>query len=143
MCIVAAISINILLRNLFMSPIYGLLDLVEYGLLLLTFSGAPWVLSKYAHVTVDLVTSAVPLNTAQLIARYVSILGFCVSLVVAIYSLEAVVTSQSHGSMIRTAFVIPEWWVLSIMPASFTLLALEFLRQAISPSRNFTTPKGL
>ena len=36
--------------------------------------------------------------------------------------------------MIRTSFVIPEWWVLAIAPAAFALLAAEFLRQTVRPA---------
>jgi TRAP-type transport system small permease protein len=29
--------------------------------------------------------------------------------------------------MIRTSFVIPEWWVLSVMPLAMALMTIEFV----------------
>jgi TRAP-type C4-dicarboxylate transport system permease small subunit len=40
--------------------------------------------------------------------------------------------------MIRTSFVIPEWWVLSVMPFAMALMMIEFLlrfRRAVTAER--------
>ncbi|WP_233270428.1 TRAP transporter small permease [Chachezhania sediminis] len=131
--IALAISANVVLRNAFGTPIFGLLDAVEYGLLLATFLGAPWVLSKSGHVAVDLVTGALPRPTARALARVMAAFGASVCAVVVWYAAQAALISAGKGSMIRTAFTIPEWWVLSVMPAAFALLTIEFVRQAIRP----------
>jgi TRAP-type C4-dicarboxylate transport system permease small subunit len=130
----ALISVNVALRNFAGTTIYGLLDAVEYGLLAATFLGAPWVLSQGAHVTVDLVTAALPARRAAALARATAAVGFVISAVFLWYALEAATTSAARGSMIRTSFVIPEWWVLSIAPVAFALIAAEFLRQTIRPA---------
>mgnify|MGYP007005253296 CR=1 FL=1 len=52
-------------------------------------------------------------------------------------------TAIPRCSMIRTAFTIPEWWTLSVVPLSFALIAVEFLRQAIWPSVRASTEAGL
>ncbi len=141
--IVLGISANVVLRNLFDAPIYGLLDLVEYGLLLVTCLGAPWVLSQGAHVVVDLVTGAVPEQIARVLSRVTATLGCGVALVMVWYSVEAARISFGRGSMIRTAFVIPEWWVLSVMPLTFGLIAGEFLRQILHPHGRRADRSGL
>ena len=131
--VVAGIAGNVFMRNALGIPIYGLLDLVEYGLLLITFLGAPWVLSQSGHVVVDLVTGALPGAVARPLARVVSALGLAVTLVMIWYAWTAAATSQARGSMIRTAFDTPEWWVLSVMPFCLCLIAAEFLRQIVRP----------
>lgn len=141
--IVIGISLNVLLRNLFGAPIYGLLDLVEYGLLVVTFLGAPWVLSQSAHVVVDLVTGALPHAAARQLARAMSAVGLVATLVMVWYALQAVTTSYARGSMIRTAFDTPEWWVLSVMPVAFLLIAAEFLRQIVHPPSRGDAQAGL
>lgn len=128
------ISVNVVLRNAAGTTIFGLLDAVEYGLLAATFLAAPWVLWKNAHVTVDLFTAALPPHLARPLARLVSALGCGVSATFLIYAVEAAMTSAARGSMIRTAFVVPEWWALSVAPAGFALIAVEFLRQTIRPN---------
>lgn len=127
--IVVGITVNVVLRNAFGTPIYGLLELVEYGLLLVALLGAPWVLSKHAHVTVDILSTALPLPVRNIHTRALTTLGFVVSLVICWFAFEAAQASLQRGSMIRASFTFPEWWVLSVMPVSFLLLALEFARQ--------------
>ncbi|MDW4500344.1 TRAP transporter small permease [Sulfitobacter sp. D35] len=141
--IVAGIAVNVVLRNLFGAPLHGLLDLVEYGLLLVTCLGAPWVLSQSAHVVVDLVTGALPDAAARVAARIVACIGCVVSLAMVWYGTTAMMASQARGSMIRTAIDVPEWWVLSVLPAAFVLIAAEFLRQILRPRLRHDAKAGL
>lgn len=128
--IAAAISVNVILRN-FGSPVYGLLDAVEYGLLIATFAGAPWVLWQRGHVMVDLITGALPDALAHRLAQLTALVGLAACAVIFWYAVEAVTISFKRGSMIRTAFTFPEWWALTVAPVGFALLAIEFLRQAL------------
>jgi TRAP-type C4-dicarboxylate transport system permease small subunit len=128
-----SISVNVVLRNTAGTTIFGLLDAVEYGLLAATFLAAPWVLWKHAHVTVDLLTASLKPAVARPLARAVAVLGFVVSAVFLWYAVEAAMVSAARGSMIRTAFVVPEWWALSAAPLGFVLICIEFLRQAVRP----------
>lgn len=128
-----AITINVIVRNSGAGSIFGLLDLVEYALLAGTFLAAPWVLSKNAHVTVDLITAALPMGLARPLARIAALIGVGISAIFVWYGLEALQVSAARGSMIRTSFVVPEWWALSVGPFGFALICLEFLRQAIDP----------
>ncbi|MEY8840074.1 TRAP transporter small permease [Cribrihabitans sp. XS_ASV171] len=137
------ISVNVVLRNLGGTTIFGLLDAVEYGLLAATFLAAPWVLRQKAHVSVDLITSALPDLPRRRLAQAIAIIGFAVALVFTRYAAEAAWSSAARGSMIRTAFTIPEWWVLSIAPLAFTLICIEFLRQVIEPGNRAEKATGL
>lgn len=128
-----AITVNVVFRAIGAGSIFGLLDLVEYALLTCTFLAAPWVLSKNAHVTVDLVTAALPMRFARPLARVTALVGAGTSAIFFWYGLEAMLVSAARGSMIRTSFVVPEWWALSVGPFGFALISLEFLRQAINP----------
>ncbi len=141
--IVAGIALNVVMRNVFGAPIFGLLDLVEYGMLLVTLLGAPWVLSQSAHVVVDLLTGALPDRVALRTARATAGLGCAVSLIMVWYGARAAITSFSRGSVIRTAIDVPEWWVLSVLPCAFALIAAEFLRQMIRPRLRADDRAGL
>ncbi len=141
--IVLAICLNVALRNILGETIYGLFDAIEYGLLAMTFLGAPWVLSKNAHVTVDLISRGLPPGPGRVLARVTNLIGCVVALIFLIYAFQAMAMSMARGSMIRTAFTIPEWWTLSVAPLSFALISVEFLRQAIWPPARATTETGL
>ena len=129
-----AISINVVLRNSAGTTIFGLLDAVEYGLLAATFLAAPWVLWKNAHVTIDLLTANLPAAGARLLARLVSALGCLLSATFLWFAVQAALASAARGSMIRTAFVVPEWLALSAAPIGFALISVEFLRQMLRPT---------
>ncbi len=137
------ISVNVVLRNLGLPTLFGLLDAVEYGLLAATFLAAPWVLARNAHVTIDLVTAALPQAAARRAARAAACIGLAVSGTVAVYGAEAALASAARGSMVRTALVFPEWWALAIVPVAFALIALEFLRQIVRPPALSRTASGL
>lgn len=111
--------------------IYGLLDAIEYGLLAATFLAAPWVLSLNAHVSVDLLVDALTGAPRRTVERLANVLGAVVAGTFLWFALEAVFQSAARGAMIRTAFTIPEWWILAIPPAGMALVVLEFVRKLV------------
>lgn len=137
------IPVNVALRNAFDSSIYGLLDAIEYGLLAATFLAAPWVLSLNAHVSVDLLVEALPKGLRSVIDAIANGVGLLATSVFLWFAIEALAQSVARGSMIRTAFVLPEWWVLSIAPVSAILILIEFLRRLVRPRSRAIRAVGL
>lgn len=129
-----AIPVNVVLRNGFGTAIYGLLELIEYGLLAATFLAAPWVLAKNAHVSVDLLVSALRPGARRLLEALANLVGAGVSAVFLWYAVEAALRSMARGSMVRASFVFPEWWLLSIAPLAMALILVEFLRRLLRPA---------
>lgn len=121
------ITVNVVLRAGFSSSIYGLFEAIEFGLLAATFLAAPWVLARNAHVTVDIGLMVLPERPRRIVARLTNLLGAALCAIFVYYSLTAALASAARGSMIRTSFVIPEWWVLSVIPFAMTLMMVEFL----------------
>lgn len=138
--IATAITINVILRSTGLPVLYGTLDAVEYGLLLGCFLGTPWVLAQRAHVQVDLLVDALPAIQKKRLAQFTNAIGALLCISFAYYGFQAMSASLARGAMIRTSFVIPEWWSLAIVPLSMSLCAIEFARQMFV-SRN--TPKDL
>ncbi|MFW6076365.1 MAG: TRAP transporter small permease [Hyphomicrobiales bacterium] len=133
------ITVNVVLRAGFSSAIFGLFDAIEFGLLAATFLAAPWVLARNAHVTVDIALMTLSDRQRRLVGRLTNLLGAALCAVFIYYSLTATLASAARGSMIRTSFAIPEWWVLSVMPFAMTLMMVEFLlrtRRAVTAERH-------
>lgn len=133
------ISVNVVLRAGFSSSIFGLFEAIEYGLLAATFLAAPWVLARNAHVTVDIGLLLLPERLRRIVARLTNLLGATLCGIFVYFSLTAAFASAARGSMIRTSFVIPEWWVLSVVPFAMTLMMVEFLlrtRRGITAERH-------
>lgn len=131
--IAIVISINVALRNLGLPVIYGALDGIQYALMIATFMGAPWVLARDGHVKVDLLTASLAPRTQTMLARVTALIGALSAAVLGWYGFQAAVASAARGSMIRTSFVIPEWWMLAFVPVSLTLCVIVFARKLVRP----------
>lgn len=131
--IAIVICVNVALRNLDLPVIYGALDGIQYALMIATFMGAPYVLSRDGHVKVDLVTQAVSEIARRRLAQATALLGALSAGVLGWYGLQAALASAARGSMIRTSFIIPEWWMLSFLPVSLALCTIVFLRKLVRP----------
>ncbi|MFW8595325.1 TRAP transporter small permease [Cribrihabitans neustonicus] len=141
--ITLVIPLNVALRNLGLPVIYGALDAIEYGLMAAAFLGAPWVLMRNAHVQVDLVTRGLPPGARRLATAMACLLGAAACAVLCWAGLKALGQSYARGSMVRTAFTIPEWWTLTVLPLSMALCALEFLRKLFRPEPDDVPLSGL
>ena len=137
------IAINVVLRNLGLPVIYGALDAIQYALMIATFLGAPWVLSIGGHVKVDLITGAIEERAGRVLTRLTSAIGALTSGVLGWYGLQAVLASAARGSMIRTSFVIPEWWMLAFVPLSLALCTIIFIRRLLYPETAERSMSGL
>ena len=141
--IAVTIAINVALRNLGLPVIYGALDAIQYALMIATFMGAPWVLAQGGHVKVDLLTSALPPQAEQTVGRVTNLIGAVTAGILGWYGLQAAIASAARGSMIRTSFVIPEWWMLAFVPASMALCVAVFLRKVLQPDMPDAPLSGL
>lgn len=141
--IAVLIAINVALRNLGLPVIYGALDAIQYALMIATFLGAPWVLARNGHVKVDLITGALTPQAEAALGRVTHSIGAITAGVLGWYGVQAALASAARGSMIRTSFVIPEWWMLAFVPASLALCVIVFLRKVIWPDVPDTALSGL
>ena len=125
--ITVAISVDVVLRECCTSAIFGLGDLTEHGIAAATFLGAPWVLTKNAHVAVDIVTSQLPYRVRGAMATAVNVVGAAVSAAFFWYLLQALSIAVGRGSMVRGIIVVPEWLTFTAPIVATALLAIGFL----------------
>jgi TRAP-type C4-dicarboxylate transport system permease small subunit len=123
------VSLDVLMRNVGLGTLPWLLELVEYALYGATFLAAPWVLSLGAHVRVDIVVTSLPRRAAAALEVLVDLAGAAVALVLMRYGLEATLEARRIG-----ALIVPEWWLLAVIPFASLLLAVEFVRRALRPA---------
>ena len=55
------------------------LDFAQYGLFVITFFGAPWVLSTNGHITIDLVVERLSPDKAKVLRRISHMIGALMS----------------------------------------------------------------
>ena len=127
LAMVIIVTGDILLRNLIVKGFVWSNEVSEYALYLITLLTAPWLLRRGQHVRLDLILTAVPRRAAWLMEAAGDILGFIVCLVMIRYAWLMTYEAYQLGSITIKNLIFPEWWMLAPLPASFVLLAIEFV----------------
>jgi TRAP-type transport system small permease protein len=124
---VAIVTADVVLRNSVGAGIAWANEVSEYALYVMTLLTAPWLLRRGQHVRLDIVLTLVPARVAWLMEAMGDMLGFAVSVVLARYGLVMTLDSWRLGAITIKNLVFPEWWLLALLPATFALLAVEFV----------------
>lgn len=123
------IVIDVTMRTMGLrSPVFTIAA-SEYALLFATTLAAPWLLHEKGHVVISTFVMTLPPRGRRRLERVMCLLGAVVCAVVAWYALQ--VLFKVEGYEIRS-FEMPRWVVFVTMPICFAMLALEFLRLAVS-----------
>lgn len=124
---VLAISIDLFLRLLGIGNLAGMQEIIEYALFGGVFLTAPWLLRLGAHVRVDLLLSALSPKNLILFERITNVIGCIICLTMTWFAWVNLSNSMMFGAVQMKYFNVPEWWLLSVVLASFSLLAIEFV----------------
>ena len=124
---VLGISIDLFLRLFKLGNLAGVQEIIEYALFAGVFLTAPWILRMGAHVRVDLLLSALSPRWLIVFERVIDVVGFVVCMTMAWYAWVNLSNSLKFNAMLMKYFNVPEWWLLSVVLASFVLLAIEFV----------------
>ena len=119
---------SVAMRNLGMQPFAWLFTSAEYGLLYMTMLGAPWLVRERGHVHIELVTAALPPSLRRVVSRLVAGACVAVSLILAWYGLQLVLTNLERGDFDVRAYFYPRWLLTITFPVAFTFMAVEFAR---------------
>ena len=119
---------SVAMRNLGIQPFAWLFTSAEYGLLYMTMLGAPWLVRERGHVHIELVTAALPPSLRRIVSRAVAGACVVVSLILAWYGLQLVLTNLERGDFDVRAYFYPRWLLTITFPIAFTFMAVEFAR---------------
>jgi C4-dicarboxylate transporter, DctQ subunit len=104
------------------------ITVVEYSLLYLAMSAAPWLVRERGHVYIDLILRALPAAARRMIERIiysVSIVGCLIVTATASYLTWVAVNSDR---MDVRGIDVPLWVSQIPLPVGFFLVAMELLR---------------
>ncbi len=93
----------------------------------MTLLTAPWLLRRGQHVRLDIILTLVPARAAWMMEAVADVLGFAVCVVLIRYGMAMTYDSWRLGAITIKNLVFPEWWLLAPLPATFALLAVEFV----------------
>jgi TRAP-type C4-dicarboxylate transport system permease small subunit len=120
----AAITLDVIARNVGLGTLPWILEVSEYVLPAATFLVAPWLLYRNEHVRLDVLLAGRPwLN------HVANAVGLAVSGVLVVYGVRTILNSAQQGAMVFKSVVFPEWWLYTPVPLCFALLSIEFVRR--------------
>jgi TRAP-type C4-dicarboxylate transport system permease small subunit len=126
--LMVSVVLSVAMRNFGLQPFAWLFTSAEYGLLYMTMLGAPWLVREKGHVHIELVTAALPPRVRRVVSRAVSLACVAVSLILAWYGLELVLTNIERNDFDVRAYFYPRWLLTITFPIAFSFMAIEFAR---------------
>jgi TRAP-type C4-dicarboxylate transport system permease small subunit len=127
--IALGISADVVTRNFRIVNLVWMIEAVEYAILAATFLSAPWVLYQGEHVRVDLFVSSLSASAKHRLDIAANLIGFVVSSLLLYYGARVAYDAYHLDTKIFRTMVVKEWWLLSTLPFSACLMAIEFLRR--------------
>ena len=127
LAMVIVVTADIVLRNTVGGGFAWANEVSEYALYVMTLLTAPWLLRRGQHVRLDIILTLVPPRVAWLMEAVGDLLGFAVCVVLIRYGFAMTHDSWRLGAITIKNLVFPEWWLLAPLPATFVLLAIEFV----------------
>ena len=127
--IVCGIAVDVVLRNIGVGSIEWMIEVVEYGLFLLTFVGTAYVLRQGRHVTVDILPSLLAPRARRRVAILAGALLLVICAIFLYYGVRAALVSRAENYALVKTFTIREWWLLAVLPAAALLLCIESARR--------------
>jgi TRAP-type C4-dicarboxylate transport system permease small subunit len=128
---VLAVCIEVCMRYFLGRPTLWSLEVTGHMLVWITFLGTAWVLESEGHVIIDFFIQRARPRTQAITNGATSILCALACLCVAWYGGQVVVEQFRSGLLFPTALALPMWPLFLIIPLSFFLLFLQFMRRAL------------
>ena len=137
--IALGITVDVVSRNLGLGGVGWMLETVEYGLYLLTFTGAAYILRHRRHVAIDFFADSLPRAVRHALAIFSTAVTFAVSATLFFFSCLTTWTAYADNSMVFKSFTIPEWVPLSYLLPTTLFLVVEATRHLV---RSFHAPEA-
>jgi C4-dicarboxylate transporter, DctQ subunit len=125
-----ALLIEIMTRRFLGSPQIWVQDSVGFGLFLIPFLVAYWLLKDEQHVSVDIVVEHISSKSRYALNFMTSILGVIMCAVIAWYSGEVVIDYLQRGMLASTDILVPKAPFIAIITLAMVMLVVQFVRRA-------------
>jgi TRAP-type C4-dicarboxylate transport system permease small subunit len=129
--IALAIGADVVLRDAGYGGIYGMIEIIEYAILVLAMAGVGHVTRLGRHVTVDIVPDQLPARWAWRVTLFAQAIATIVALVFLWFAAGATIDVWRAGTQLYKSFTLPEWLPLAMIPIGFLFVSLECLRRLV------------
>lgn len=128
--IMLSISAEVVSRHLLDRPIAWAIQFSEYSLLYIVFLGAPWLLRRDGHPTLDILVNILTERSRALLNMAMSFVGATICFFVASASTVTTYRLFLTGARDPAIIEIPKGPLVVIIPIGACLLFIQFLRRA-------------
>ena len=132
-----ASSFEVVMRYLLNRPTSWTYETSEYAVAFLAFLGAPWLLKLEGHVSLDVVVDRVNKKHRALFRFINSVAGAVMCLIVAYIGVGVTWDFFRRGVLQPTVLEPPKFVLLAVVPISFILLCLQFVRRAYASRKTW------
>lgn len=122
-------SLEIAMRYFFHRPLIWAVEVCEYILFTLAFLGAPWLLKKGGHVSVDVVVERMRPRPRTYLDLVICGIGIFISAVIVWFSVITAWDSYASGLVVTKTLTIQKHYFLFLITLGYFFLLLEFGRQ--------------
>lgn len=138
--LVAAMSIEVVRRELFAySSIWGE-EIVRYSFIYLAWIGAASAVRERAHIRIDVIMHYLGPRTKALVYIFGDLVMFLVACVALYWSFETVAVSWKFGS-VTDGLRISKVWFLMAVPVGFALVILRLVQSFLHDFNSLRTGK--
>ena len=120
---------EVVARYLLNRPLAWSLEIIEYGLLYLTFLGAVWLLRDEEHIRMDIVIERLRPSVRAWLNIITSAIAAIGCLIVTWYGVTACWGFYQKGQYFAAYLEPPKWVIVGIVPIGTFLLFIQFLRR--------------
>jgi C4-dicarboxylate transporter, DctQ subunit len=131
--IVAAFTLEVVVRYGFDTPTRWTADLVSYLLLFLTFMAMPHVTATGAHVAVTALLERLSAARQRRAGQIIAVAGAVVCALLTWITLGETLRQASSGVRMMAAYPVPKAWISVWIVYGLASSALYFLRLALWP----------
>jgi C4-dicarboxylate transporter DctQ subunit len=126
-----AVSVDVFLRYFFSVSYAPIFELTEFGLLWMTFLGAPWVLRIKGHVNIELMTSRLGSRGRHITQVIASITSAIMLFLIAWCSVKLTFSDFKSGFELAGVLRATKWPIEIIIPIGFLSLFIQSVRNSI------------
>jgi C4-dicarboxylate transporter DctQ subunit len=122
---------EVIMRTFFNHPSSWVGEYSGHILLYITFMSAAWLLRKEEHVKMDLIANTLGPRRQAFMDIVTSIIGVVVCCITAWFTARVAIEMFQTDYRTQSVLRLPEWPLMSFIPAGFFLLALQFIRRTL------------
>ena len=126
---VLIVCFEIWMRYFVRKPQVWTVEVCEYFLFAIAFLGAPWLLKKGGHVSIDIIVAQMGRKTRIFLGLFSKAMGVLISAIICGFSMVTSWDSYVSGVVVIKTLSIPKYYFLLLIALGYFLLLIEFARQ--------------